>query len=253
MAVHGVDDARVHYFAALAVLAVHDLGSHWSPAGNGVVASARCCVPVAFPLSGVRHISVHNAAWLRRNQPSMASPLLLEMRQKPYDELGLLWEGNRNSGFRRRTRKSCRSIEMRQRGQRIRPCGSPIIFASGKPPRIVLDKKDRVSHSFICIIEVVVHDDAVGEVIRCVKGQSLVGYRLKQAPSAFLCDHKERSISNLNRPSAVADKAALNRTTSGPISAARLSGESVPDKNATIEPCCIPQGCTLRPTSAIGN
>jgi hypothetical protein len=95
MAVHGVDDVRVRYFAALAVLAVHDLGSHWSPAGNGVVASARCSVPVAFPLSRVRHISVHNTAWLHRNQPSMASPLLLKMRQKPYDELSLLWEGRR--------------------------------------------------------------------------------------------------------------------------------------------------------------
>lgn len=99
MAVHGVDDARVRYFAALAVLAVHDLGSHWSPAGNGVVASAQRSVPVAFPVSRVRHISVHNAAWLRRNQPSMASSLLLEMRQKPYDELGLLWRGNRHVRF----------------------------------------------------------------------------------------------------------------------------------------------------------
>jgi len=99
MAVHGVDDARVRYFAALAVLAVHDFGSHWSPAGNSVVASARCGVSVAFSLSRVRHISVHNAARLRRNQPSMASPLLLEMRQKPYDELGLLWAGKRTNGL----------------------------------------------------------------------------------------------------------------------------------------------------------
>ena len=51
MAVHGVDDARVRYFAALVILAVHPLGSHWSPAGNGVVASSRRGLPMAFSLS----------------------------------------------------------------------------------------------------------------------------------------------------------------------------------------------------------
>jgi hypothetical protein len=50
MVVHGVDDARVHYFAALAILAIHPLGSHWSPARNGVVASPRRSLPMAFSL-----------------------------------------------------------------------------------------------------------------------------------------------------------------------------------------------------------
>lgn len=62
MVVHGVDHAGVRHLAALAVLALRPLGPHWSPAGYGFMARAWSGLLKAFPLSQVRHVSLHNAA-----------------------------------------------------------------------------------------------------------------------------------------------------------------------------------------------
>jgi hypothetical protein len=87
LVVHGVDHARVHNLAALAVLAVCSLGSDRSASRRGFLARSRRGVAMGLPLCGVRHFSIHDASRLHGNQPSVATSVMFEMRSRPYNRL----------------------------------------------------------------------------------------------------------------------------------------------------------------------
>jgi hypothetical protein len=98
--------------------------------------------------------------------------------------------GRQTGGFQGRARDSCRSIQQRHRGQRLRPRGTPFIVACGKPPGVVFNEEHSVSRRFISEVKIVAHDDTSREVARCVVGQPVVSHCCKQASSALSCDLK---------------------------------------------------------------
>lgn len=84
LVVHCVDGAPVHNLAVLVVLAVCSLGSDRRTSGRGFLARSWRRRPMAFPLSRVRYLSVHDASRLHGAQPPVATSIVLEMRARPY-------------------------------------------------------------------------------------------------------------------------------------------------------------------------